>query len=232
MDNGPKGMEIAFYTVVRKQASANEHGEPENCSVRLELAKVDSLGRLTPSNSADFLVPLKTCLRCTTLEESGFFVETSPETPLNAGQWWRVGDDRGPDLTWRCLGREVLNGISCLKLEGTQPSDDWNTPRADRSAWRPPGNIVWLFACSLRELPRASSKASTNAAEAAHIEPTQRCRVSQYTICQGGRPFSIPLNYSRTRRTRSSRRGAIRQDGHPSPAAKPRPNRIRGRSTY
>ncbi len=123
--NPKKGLDLAFYTIVKKTNSDAERGEPENCSVRLELAKVDLLGRLTADKPSDFLVPLD---GPATLE-SGVFVET-PEGPLQAEQWWRVGDDMRPDRTWRCLGLEVLNGISCLKMEGIQQSDDWDRPRA------------------------------------------------------------------------------------------------------
>ena len=167
-DSSSKGLDLAFYTLVKKQGSTNEHGDSENCSVRLELAQLDPLGRLTAGNSADFLIPLD---GPATLE-SGFFVET-PESPLQAGQWWRVGDDRGPDRTWRCLGQEVLNGISCLKLEGTQQSDDWDKPRADRSAWRR-RDIVWL---SHRWGVATRLERINERREAAHTKPTQRCRV-------------------------------------------------------
>ena len=168
LDANAKGLDLAFFTIVKKQGSANERGDGENCSVRLELAQVDPLGRLTATNPSEFLVPLD---GPATLE-SGFFVET-PEVPMQTGQWWRIGDERGPDRTWHCLGLEVLNGISCLKLEGVQQSEDWDKPRADRSAWCRK-DIVWL---SRRYGVAARLERVVERREAAHIEPTQRCRV-------------------------------------------------------
>src|SRR5258708_7422432 len=54
LDANAKGLDLAFYTTVKKKAASNEHGEFENCSVRLELAQVDPLGRLTTNNPIDF----------------------------------------------------------------------------------------------------------------------------------------------------------------------------------
>ncbi|HEV8062369.1 MAG TPA: redoxin domain-containing protein, partial [Gemmataceae bacterium] len=182
LDAAPKGLDLAFYTIVKKTNAAGERGELENCSVRLELAKVDPQGRLSADKPSDFLVPFD---GPATLE-SGVFVET-PEGPLQADQWWRVGDDMRPDRTWRCLGLEVLNGISCLKMEGIQQSDDWDRPRADRAAWRRK-DVVWL---SRRYGIASRLDRTIERREAAHIEPTQRCRVL-YDL-QGAIPYPAQL---------------------------------------
>ncbi len=161
LDANAKGFDLAFFTTVKQKAE-------ENCSVRLELGQVDPMGRLIPANPAEFVMPLD---GPATLE-SGFFVEL-PEGSLTAGQSWRIGEFRGPDRTWRLVGSEEVGGISCLKLEGVQKSEDWDKPRADRAAWCRK-DIVWL---NRRWGVAARLERVIEHREAAHIEPTQRCRV-------------------------------------------------------
>jgi hypothetical protein len=42
------------------------------------------------------------------------------------------------------VGTESCNGITCIKLSGTQQSDDWDHPRADHTAWRR-RDTIWLL---------------------------------------------------------------------------------------
>ncbi len=180
LDAGPKGFDLAFFTSVKKKGGG-DHGE-ETCSARLALGQVDPLGRLSLSNPQDVLIPLDSPATL----ETGVFVEF-PEGTLQPQHLWRVGEDMRPERTWRFLGMDQVNGISCLKVEGIQESDSWSRPRADRPAWRRK-DIVWIS----RRLGVATRVDRTiERREAAHTEPSQRCRVV-YDL-QGAVPYPPPL---------------------------------------
>ncbi|CAN5296912.1 hypothetical protein BH10PLA2_BH10PLA2_06200 [soil metagenome] len=168
LDSGPKGLDLAFLTTVKKVASPGDQRDPGACSVRLELGQVDPTGRVTLTNPRDLLIPLDG----PNTFESGVFVEF-PEGPLKPQQWWRTGDELRPDRTWRFLGIDEVHGIGCLKVEGVQQSDTWEKPRADRPAWRRKDSI-WL---SRRWGVATRVDRTIELREAAHVNPTQRCRV-------------------------------------------------------
>src|SRR5262249_49519382 len=107
-------------------------------SVRLEIVKLDSLGRLTAKPNVSLAVPLEgpPTLEC------GAFVE-SPRRRVGLDYSWECGEDGRPLRTWKVTGTELVDGVRCVKLLGMQQSEDWDKPRADHTAWRR-RDTVWL----------------------------------------------------------------------------------------
>jgi peroxiredoxin len=107
-------------------------------SVRFELAKVDTHGRLRGLDNRPLGLPVQ---GPATLE-FGFLVEV-PLTPVGKNTTWDVSEEGRPARTWQVVGTEACAGITCVKLIGTQQSHDWDIPRADQTAWRRK-DVVWL----------------------------------------------------------------------------------------
>src|SRR5262249_37523637 len=74
--------------------------------------------------------------------ECGAFVE-GPRGRIGLEQHWDAGEPGRPKRTWTAIGTETINGVSYLKLEGVQQSEDWDRPRADHTAWRR-HDLVWM----------------------------------------------------------------------------------------
>lgn len=137
LETPSRGLDVAVYTVLRHAGQTErEAGIPS--SVRLELAHVNLQGRGIPEGDATLQLPLDALATL----ECGAFVEV-PKGRVSQGQSWEVADPGRPAQTWRLIGSEVINGTSCLKLVGRQQSDDWDQPRADRSAWQRE-DTVWI----------------------------------------------------------------------------------------
>ncbi len=103
---------------------------PDSSLVRLEFARLTPQGRISLPSSAGG-APIE---GPPTIECGAFF-----ERPLKRaaiGKPWEVAEDGRPPRTWRILGTEMVGGTRCLKLVGLQQSDDWDRPRADRTAWQ------------------------------------------------------------------------------------------------
>src|SRR4029077_13975125 len=49
-----------------------------------------------------------------------------------------------PPRAWQIVGAESVGGITCVKVVGTQQSDDWERPRGDQASWRR-HDTVWLI---------------------------------------------------------------------------------------
>ncbi len=138
LDALPRGLDVAFLTTLRGRPAPGARQEPSAASVRLEVARVDLQGRVLPEARRSLAVPLEG----PPTVECGAFVELPPHR-LRPDESWVVADEGRPARTWRTAGHEVVNGTSCVKLVGTQESDDWERPRADRAAWRRL-DTVWL----------------------------------------------------------------------------------------
>ena len=78
--------------------------------------------------------------------ECAGFVELPPDPPA-VGRTWAVAAPDRPTLTWTAADAEVVGGVRCLKLTGTQQTPDWERPAADRPAWSR-RETVWLAALS------------------------------------------------------------------------------------
>jgi peroxiredoxin len=138
LDTPSRGTELAAMTVLHNRGSRTAGTEVTHSSVRLERVLVDHQGKASPGSHKPVVVPLD---RMPTLE-LGAFVEI-PATRSKLGQGWETAEPERPLISWRIAGNEVVNGLPCLKLLGVQQSDDWERPRADRSAWRRQ-ETVWV----------------------------------------------------------------------------------------
>src|SRR5262249_49861463 len=139
--------------------------EPEPSSVRLVLALLSLQGALTPENDASLLVPLDG----PPTVECGGFVEL-PRGRVSLKQTWSVAEPGRPARTWHVAGTEMLNSTPCLRIVATQQSEDWDRPRADRTAWRREDS-VWL---SVRGDYACRVERTVLRREPARQEPTQR----------------------------------------------------------
>lgn len=141
LDTQPKAVDAAIMTVLKPrdthpvQPGGNDAGIS---SVRLERVQLDPQGKLTSIRGISLNIPLDSV----PLLECGAFVEV-PKGRLGVEQTWQVSEENRPPRGWRVAGTELANGVSCLKLVGTQQSDDWEHPRGDSSAWRRT-DTVWL----------------------------------------------------------------------------------------
>ncbi|HYV34234.1 MAG TPA: hypothetical protein VE988_00935 [Gemmataceae bacterium] len=134
--------DLAILTVVtaktgKTTADSNKTSAVPS-SVRLELVPLDRQGKLRPPTPANLASPLDgpPTIEC------GCFVEL-PKKRLAANDWWEVNEEGRTPRAWRVEGSEKLNNVMCVKLVGMQQSDDWDAPRADRSAWQR-RDTVWI----------------------------------------------------------------------------------------
>ncbi|MBL8792614.1 MAG: redoxin domain-containing protein [Planctomycetia bacterium] len=132
------GVDLAALTVWKGRSSGDEKAGQDINSVRLELGRVDDKGRMTSNRGGVWSVPLDG----PPAVECGAFVEV-PHVRVGQEQTWDAHDAGRPPLTWRVVGVEQVNTTRCVKLIGTQQSDDWDAPRADRTAWRR-RDTVWI----------------------------------------------------------------------------------------
>jgi peroxiredoxin len=166
LDSFSRGMNVALLTVLELRAFRAERGqEPPPRSVRLELARVDGRGQIAGDGGTSLLVPIEGPASI----ECGAFVEV-PATRVSRGQSWPVAEKGRPARTWKLVGLEAVGGVSCLKLAGEQKSEDWDHPRADRTAWMRK-DTVWL-APALGVAYRVERKILRR--EPARREPTQQ----------------------------------------------------------
>jgi len=139
LESKARQWDVAFMTCLNtgEPSKDNKTGPKDrSASVRLELASLDAQGRL--HGTKPLIIPLSgpPTLEC------GIVVE-APITKVGINQFWEVNEEGRPPRTWQVLGTESCNGITCIKLLGTQQSEDWDRPRADHTAWRR-RDTVWL----------------------------------------------------------------------------------------
>jgi peroxiredoxin len=174
LDVAPRGTEVALWTVLKQLAARPQPGQGpvDPSSIRLEPALIDLHGRVSSATGISLTVPLEGPATI----ESGGFVEI-PRARVTAGQSWEVQEDARPPRTWQVAGMETVNGTPCVKLTGVQQSDDWDHPRADRSAWRR-RDTVWM-APALGIAYRVERVVERR--EPARRDPTQKS-VTSYTL--------------------------------------------------
>jgi peroxiredoxin len=131
LETPPRGAEVAVLTALssRSPRPAGPKPDADGSSVRLERVTVDLQGRVSSA------VPLGVPLDGPPTLELGAFVEV-PRVKPGTNPTWDTADPGRPPLSWRVAGTETVAGQLCVKLAGAQQSDDWERPRADRSAWR------------------------------------------------------------------------------------------------
>lgn len=139
LDAGQKGAEAAFLTVWKgKQAATPAPVALETSSARLDLGRIEPMGRVTSMTGAGFAVPFDG----PPIVECGAFLEV-PRFKPGPDQMWQSVEPGRPNRTWQVLGSETINGIRCVKLQGVQQSPDWERPRADSTAWRRT-DLLWI----------------------------------------------------------------------------------------
>jgi peroxiredoxin len=130
-----KGVELAAFTLLDtkgpRPAASSHKPDVAPASVRLERLTLDLQGNLSAAGGMNLAVPIDAA---PTLEVGAFVPAPSGRHAVTNG--WEVAEPGRPPRHWRLVGTESVNGQACVKLVGTQQSDDWEKPRADRSAWR------------------------------------------------------------------------------------------------
>ncbi|HEY7310503.1 MAG TPA: redoxin domain-containing protein [Gemmataceae bacterium] len=167
-DTPPKGAEVALLTTLKHRPSSGSpsiSSDMTPSSVRLERAKVDLQGNLKADAGVNLMVPLD---GAPTLEAAAFVA--LPGGRVSVGQEWLAVEGDRPPILWRATGTDMAGGNSCIKLVGEQKSDDWDRPRADRTAWHRQ-DTVWLVP-HLGLVYRVEREILQR--EPAHREPTQR----------------------------------------------------------
>src|SRR5207237_3303382 len=122
LDTPPRGLDVAFYSILHMRAPGLEHtAATEPSSVRLELARVSLQGHLTAAADVNLAIPLDgpSTLEC------GAFIDV-PDGRINLKNSWEVSAGTRPAQVWRFAGSEIINNTRCLRLEAVQQSDDWN----------------------------------------------------------------------------------------------------------
>jgi peroxiredoxin len=204
LDTPPRGADVALLTTWRLQTPPRTERAEESLpgSVRLELVKVDLQGRLTPEKGVSLAVPLEgpPSIEC------GEFVEL-PRGRVAADKPWHVDEEGRPPHMWHVAGNEQVNGVVCVKLEGKQQTDDWEFPRADRSAWRR-RDTVWMspsMGIAFRVERIIERK------EPAHREPSQRT-VLRYEL---ENPLTYPGKLFEDRRREIQQAKAFAESAEP-----------------
>jgi len=127
--------EMAAMTVLTLNGESSK-GTPS--SLKLVLMDADKRGRLTGKDGISLSVPIAG----PPLVECGALIELPGRIVRNQDTW--EGEDKGRSpILWHIIGLENCNGVACLRIQGQQQSPDWNTPRADSTAWRR-RDTVWL----------------------------------------------------------------------------------------
>jgi peroxiredoxin len=139
LDAGVKDWHVAIITALSLQDARQAADKKEGpTSVRVELAKVDLQGRVRSSDKKLLGISLK---GPPTLEW-GFLVPV-PRIKVGRNSSWEVGDEGLPAQRWQIAGAELCGGVTCIKILGVQQSNDWDSTRADQSAWRR-RDTVWI----------------------------------------------------------------------------------------
>jgi peroxiredoxin len=138
LDTPAQGADLALFTALKSGDERKHVAAAKAEFVRLELVHLGLQGRLTADPGVSLTLPLEgpPSLEC------GAFVEL-PKGRLALEQSWDVAEEGRGVRTWRVSGIAPVGAMQCLKLVGTQQSDDWEQPRADHTAWRRT-DTVWL----------------------------------------------------------------------------------------
>lgn len=168
LDAGARGLDVALFTILRPRHPARARGAAgeEPASVRLEAAHVSPRGHVEAAGPTSLTVPLDG----PALVECGAFVEWPAGRVAPSRSWETSGDGR-PPRTWRVTGHETIAGTRCVRLESVQQSDDWDEPRADRTAWRR-RDVLWALP-TLGVAARVERTVERR--EPARREPSWRC---------------------------------------------------------
>jgi peroxiredoxin len=149
LESTPRGMDIASMTLLYTREAptpavkggvtpATPRGTVATSTVRLERLLLDLQGKVNAPPGVSLAVPLDSAPTV----EVGAFIEW-PRGRLAMNQSWEIPEAGRPLTAWRLVGTETVAGQTCVKVVGLQKSDDWDQPRADRSAWRRE-DVLWI----------------------------------------------------------------------------------------
>lgn len=132
LDAGVKNWQVAILTGLGlqqlRQADSKKNGPT---SMRLELARIDTQGRLRQEDKKLLEIPLNE----PPTMEFGFLIP-APLTRVGRRTSWEINEPGRPTQIWQVLGTESCGGASCIKIAGLQQSADWDHVRADTLGWR------------------------------------------------------------------------------------------------
>lgn len=178
---------VAILTQLREKENARTPGATPAATATLQVCAIDELGRLqNPANEA------RMPLAAHSMEERGMFLEVPPGG-ITMGDMWETTEPGMPVVRWQAIGRETVQGIPCLKIEGLQATAEWQTPRADRPAWQRT-ETVWL---GLRNGVAARVERTLERREPAR-DTTTETRVVRYEL-DSSIQYPAPLLADRTR---------------------------------
>ena len=163
----PNLYQTACFTRLTLASAAG--GKANAVSLRLELGMMDECGRFLPRRIhrpyGDFEGPESF--------EDGYLLELPSGGKQQPGEW-NLGGVGEPPRTVRIVGMENQAGISCIKISEKQQSEEWETPRGDRPAWKLE-RVLWIQ-------PRTGLVQKVERTlwgrPAAHREPTYRLATS------------------------------------------------------
>lgn len=115
-----------------KLQASNQRQLTEVTSLRLAVVTVNGLNKLRPG--MDSQLPARP-LDGPQPWEAGFLLEL-PAARIKSGQKWTLTNPNHPSRYAQVRGPAAIGGIPCVLVEVHQQSDDWDQPRADRTAWR------------------------------------------------------------------------------------------------
>jgi peroxiredoxin len=136
-------------------------------SLRLDLVRLNSQGKAEASQGEASL-PLKGPPGL----EWGMFIETG-RNPNHVGISWKSTEANRPPITWKLVGSDNIGSLNCWKVVGVQQTEDWEKPRADRSAWKRT-DTLWL-------VPRLGVAQRVERV-IEHREPARQASTEKYSV--------------------------------------------------
>ncbi|NBR05931.1 MAG: hypothetical protein EBT92_09180 [Planctomycetes bacterium] len=141
LETNKNNSQLACLTLLKQRTNPASlptvTSEPPATSVRLETFICDSKGKIQPGNNLG-----KLSLEGPSTIEYGYLIEL-PKNRIAENDTWETTEDGRPVCIWIVSGTEMVQGVKCIKLIGTQQTEDWLKTRADRQAWKRT-DTVWL----------------------------------------------------------------------------------------
>lgn len=129
LDSRDDWNELACCT---KLQASNQRPLTEVSSLRLAIVTVNGLNKFQPG--MDEKLPTRP-VDGPHPWEVGFLLEL-PAARVKPGQKWTLTAQNQPPRHAVVRGPASVSGVPCVHVEVHQQSDDWDQPRADRTAWR------------------------------------------------------------------------------------------------
>jgi hypothetical protein len=133
---------LGCYTVIRRPDHRPDRDKSpfENVvSLRFDDVRVVAAGRATWSGN-DARVSWPTDGWPTS--ELSYLIEV-PSEPIHIGATWVSRDSAPQPTNYQLVAREPVEGVLCLKVEGTQQSQNWKAKEVTTAAWQRK-TTVWL----------------------------------------------------------------------------------------